>query len=572
MKEKLKILWCGEASTLNTGYAIYAREVLTRLYNTDKYTIAELGCYSAIDNPKRFDVPWRVYSNLPSNQQESAIYGNNALYQFGEWRFEDVCLDFRPDVVIDIRDWWMLEFAERSPYRPYYHWAIMPTVDSEPQQEQFISTYLNADAVFTYSEYGKRVIEQESHGHIDTLGIASPGANFEALQPVPNKRAHREQAGFLDDITIVGTVMRNQRRKLYPNLIASFRKMLDDNKELQDKTFLYLHTSYPDIGWDIPALIRQYDMGNHTLITYVCGACSHFFPSFFQDAKMACPSCGRPTASPANTQTGVTTEQLSSILNWFDLYVQYSICEGFGMPQVEAGACGVPILTVNYSAMESVAKNLKGTLIDVPHFFWDAPTHSKRAVPDDNDLIKKMLSFIKSPRGVKDKKGMDAYMGVKKYYTWERTAKMWENHLDTVEKRPLSETWDSNPKIYQPNTNAPEGLSNEQFVQWIITNTWCEPDKLNSYTALRLLRDLNYGRSIGHTGGVFYNESSHLAQEIKYEPFSHKTAIEKMKNMCEKRNYWEKRRVGIDCPPMPHFVASAKPDQREIDVSIEGES
>ena len=177
MKEKLKILWCGEASTLNTGYAIYAKEVLTRLYNTNKYTIAELGCYSAIDNPKRFDIPWRLYSNLPSNQQESNIYSNNALYQFGEWRFEDVCLDFRPDVVIDIRDWWMLEFVERSPYRPYYHWAIMPTVDSEPQQEQFISTYLNADAVFTYSEYGKDVIEKASHGHVNVLDIASPGAD-----------------------------------------------------------------------------------------------------------------------------------------------------------------------------------------------------------------------------------------------------------------------------------------------------------------------------------------------------------------------------------------------------------
>ncbi|SVE15366.1 uncharacterized protein METZ01_LOCUS468220, partial [marine metagenome] len=247
------------------------------------------------------------------NQQEAQTYSSNALHQFGEWRFEDVCLDFRPDVVIDIRDWWMLEFAERSPYRPYYHWAIMPTVDSDPQQEQFISTYLNADSVFTYSEYGKNTIEKASHGHINVLDIASPGADCETLRPVSDKSQHRQQAGFLDDITIIGTVMRNQRRKLYPNLLASFRKMLDNNKEIQDKVFLYLHTSYPDIGWDIPSLIRQYDMGNHTLLTYVCGGCSHFFPSFFQDAKMACPRCGQPKAVPSNTQTGVTTKQLASI-------------------------------------------------------------------------------------------------------------------------------------------------------------------------------------------------------------------------------------------------------------------
>ena len=116
--------------------------------------------------------------------------------------------------------------------------------------------------------------------------------------------------------------------------------------------------------------------------------------------------------------------------------------------------------------------------------------------------------------------------------------------------------------------NAPKGLSNEDFVRWIIINTWCEPDKVNSYTALRLLRDLNYGKSIGHTGGVYYNESSHLAQQIKYSAFSHDDAIEKMKNMCEKRNYWAKRLAGIDSPPMPEFVASAKPDQKDINAKI----
>jgi len=116
MTQKLKILWCGEASFLNTGYGVYAREVLNRLYDTGKYEIAELGCYSSIDNPKRFDIRWRFYSNLPCNQVESESYSNNPHYQFGEWRFEDVCLDFRPDVVMDVRDWWMLEYQERSPY------------------------------------------------------------------------------------------------------------------------------------------------------------------------------------------------------------------------------------------------------------------------------------------------------------------------------------------------------------------------------------------------------------------------------------------------------------------------
>lgn len=564
MKRKPKILWCGEASFLNTGYAVYAKEVLTRLYETDKYEIAELGCYSTINEPKRFEVPWRFYANLPVDNREAEVYGQNGQFQFGEWRFEDVCLDFRPDVVIDIRDWWMLEYEERSPYRPFYHWAIMPTVDSEPQQEQYLSTYLSADTVFTYSEFGKEVLERESHGHIKVSGIASPGADFNALSPVSNKAEHRSRAGFMDDITIIGTVMRNQRRKLYPNLIASFRKMLDENPSIQDKVFLYLHTSYPDIGWDIPQLIRDNNMGNHTLLTYVCNSCNHFFPSFFQDARMPCPKCGKLDARLPNTKVGVSKEQFNEIFNWFDLYVQYSVCEGFGMPQVEAGACGLPILTVPYSAMESVGKNLKSDFVEINGFSWDAPTHSKRANPNDDDLVKKMLKFFHSPFNIRNKKGMDSYMGVKKHYTWDRTADMWETFLDKVEIKDHSETWDSAPRLHQPNTNPPQGLTNEAFVRWIVSNTWGEPEQMNSYTGLRLLRDLNYGKAIGHSGGMYYNEASYLSQELTYETFNAEVAVSRLKDMCEKRNYWERRRVGIESPEKPYFVASAKPDQKEI--------
>jgi glycosyltransferase involved in cell wall biosynthesis len=564
MSRKLRVLWCGESSFLNTGYAIYAKEVLSRLYETNKYEIAELGCYASINNPQRFDIPWRFYATLPTDAQEANAYNANLnSYQFGEWRFEDVCLDFRPDVVIDIRDNWMMEFEERSPFRPFYTWAIMPTVDSTPQQEQYLATYMNADAVFTYSEFGKEVLENESYGKINVLGIASPGANFDVFKPVANKNAHRETSGFVENINLIGTVMRNQRRKLYPNLIESFRKMLDNNLDLQANTFLYIHTSYPDIGWDIPKLIRNNNMCNHTLLTYVCDSCQHFFPSFFQDAKMACPRCGEPNAKLPSTTRGVSGEQFNDIFNWFDLYVQYSICEGFGMPQVEAAACGVPLMTVDYSAMQSVGKNLKGILIDVPHFTWDGPTGSKRAVPDDNDLVDKMTRFIKQPRGMKIKKGMDAYMGVKRRYTWEHAATIWEDYLDGVQIRPWSETWDSRPRIFQPKTDPPTNLVNEEFVRWIIANTWCERDKMNSYTALRLLRDLNYGSAIGHSSGIYHNEESFLHQQVQYSPFSRDDAVAEMKKMCDKRNHWEKCRTDSRYEK-PYFIKTAKPDQKEI--------
>jgi len=561
MSRKLRILWCGEATFLNTGYSVYGKELLTRLYDTDKYIIAEMACYADANSQAIFDVPWRVYPTMPINDAENQQYASSPTHQFGEWRFNDICLDFKPDVVIDIRDWWMIEYQSRSVFRDMFEWAIMPTVDSRPQQEQYIHTYTDADAVFTYSEFGKDVLEEDGNGHINISGIASPGANFDYLKPVPNKGQLRESFGFLPDVNIVGTVMRNQRRKLYPNLIKSFRQMLDENPALRKKTFLYLHTAHPDLGWDLPYFIRKYNMGNHTLLTYKCKNCNYFFPSFFQGVTIPCVNCKHNSAVLPSTSFGVSTEELGLIMNWFDLYVQYSICEGFGMPQVEAAACGVPVLTVKYSAMESVGKNLKADFVDVLAYFWDSPTHSERAIPDDKQLIDKMKKFLSLPKSMRSKKGMDSYICAKKKYSWDNTAKSWMSYLDKVKARPTSETWGKPSQIKQPNEQIPQGLSNDEFIEWSVENLWCKPENLGKFESMRMLRDLNEGKTLSKGDNIYYSESSYQ-ENTNYSPFNRENVVNVLKAMRDYENFWEKRREELNLGnySKPEFIMGCKPD------------
>ena len=61
-----------------------------------------------------------------------------------------------------------------------------------------------------------------------------------------------------------------------------------------------------------------------------------------------------------SVNSGLSTKELVEIMNMFDIYVQYAICEGFGMPQVEAAACGIPIASVDYSAMNDIVHKLNG--------------------------------------------------------------------------------------------------------------------------------------------------------------------------------------------------------------------
>ena len=225
---KKRILFCSEATFLNTGYATYTREILNYLHGTGKYEIAEMASYGQRNDQRAAGIPWKYYGVVPNTDcepkaspEEMEAYQASGSGQFGEWIFEHVCLDFLPDVVCDIRDFWMLDFAERSPFRPYFKWAIMPTVDARPQARQWVATYATADACLTYSDWAGDVLQNQSNGRINYLGSSPPSAH-PAYSPVEDKRKHKESFGLDPEYKIIGTVMRNQRRTLYPALFAAF--------------------------------------------------------------------------------------------------------------------------------------------------------------------------------------------------------------------------------------------------------------------------------------------------------------------------------------------------------------
>jgi hypothetical protein len=40
---KKRIFIANDASILDTGYGVYGKEIISRIHNSDKYTVAELG-------------------------------------------------------------------------------------------------------------------------------------------------------------------------------------------------------------------------------------------------------------------------------------------------------------------------------------------------------------------------------------------------------------------------------------------------------------------------------------------------------------------------------------------------
>jgi glycosyltransferase involved in cell wall biosynthesis len=545
---KPRILFCSEATFLNTGYATYTREILNYLHSTGKYELAEMASYGERNDPRAKDIPWKYYGVVPDSkcsEEEKNQYNANPLSQFGEMMFEPACLDFLPDIVCDIRDFWMLDFAERSPYRPYFKWCIMPTVDARPQARQWVATYKSADACLTYSEWAGEVLNQQSGNKINYIGISPPSAH-DAYKPIEDKASLRVSMGIDPDAKIIGTVMRNQRRKLYPDLFQAFRLLLDSVED-NSKYYLYCHTSYPDLGWDIPELLQQYQLSSKVYFTYICGQTGRPFPSLFKGAIAQSPYTGQFGASLSNVKHGVEYEDLSKIINLFDLYVQYANCEGFGLPQVEAAACGIPVMATDYSAMESVVRNLGGTPLKPKALYKELETGCFRAVPDNVLAAQKFKEFFDQPTSIRKRLGFDTRQAFLKHYQWDKSGKAWENYFDSIEISDTFDNWKTPAKIKNPAPkpdSLPDNATTQDIARWLIIEVLGEPERINSYFESRLIRDLTYRNSTATTGGMYFNESS-AAFDSKQtrNPFDFNIAYEQMSQLCSRRNFWENKRL-----------------------------
>lgn len=499
---KLKILMCSEASFLSSGFAVYAKELLSRLHATGKYEIAEFASYGNVNDPRDVSIKWKYYANsVNQNDPRNAEYSARTDNQFGRWRFEKVLLDFRPDVVIDVRDYWMSAYQAVSPLRKYFHWILMPTVDSKPQQESWLDTYLSADAIFTYSDWGAEVLKQQTSGKVHYIDTAAPGVDLDIFKPQPKeyKQNLKKVFNLPPDSIIIGSVMRNQKRKLFPDLCLSFRKLLDicqdKYPELGKKLYLYLHTSYPDAGWDLPELLKDNRIANRVLFTYFCNSCNKLYSRSFAGPIIGCESCGNISCKFSSVTKGVTSQQLSDVYNLFDVYVQYAICEGAGMPQVEAGACGVPVFTVDYSAMVDIINKLSATPIKVKAEFKELETKAIRVYPDNDDLVNKLLSFILSTQTNKNKISKKIRSLTEKYFDWAVPISKWEKYLDSLDQKGYRADWNK-PLSSLFGLKKPENhneTENMDLLMHICNNNLNNYNLMSSMNFLNMLKDLDYG-------------------------------------------------------------------------------
>jgi glycosyltransferase involved in cell wall biosynthesis len=314
----------------------------------------------------------------------------------------------------------------------------------------------------------------------------------------------------IEDRGVILSTMRNQARKLFPDLIDAFAIMKNKyrgNSRI-DKAILWLHTSYPDNAqsYNYPKHIERisngyygventcHDLRHFVYNTFMCKACNHIFVApashlankpveTVQGGKVIhvkCAKCGRNTASCPNTHGGVSRDILAQIYNCADLYVQLSIAEGEGIPPIEAKACGVPVLALNYSALaekvsipdyqyidkKHYSVHLGGMPVDIDRFYYEPETSQKRALPDINDCAEKMYEILCNDE-LRTQMAEDARRCVMENYTETDMVDRWMFIFDNIDGADRANGWDADQDPIKPGMDPPPpGIGATEFIDW----------------------------------------------------------------------------------------------------------
>lgn len=530
----MRLLACGEFSQLSSGYAVYMREILTRLHRVPGLEIAELACFCEPDDPRIANVPWKVYPVAPHRNNRAAIdaYKSNPLHAFGEAIFNEVVLDYKCTSVIDIRDSWHMEHEFRSPLRDYFSHIIMPAIDAIPQHKVWIDMYAEADKVISYTDWGIDVLREAGLKNLHYA--ASPCAAMEYTELPAEQKVNLKKSVGLGDIQIIGTVMRNQKRKLFPDLFRDFSRFLKQTK--RSDIYLLCHTSNPDT-WELDELLLEHEIQNRVLFSYTCKTCNNLEVVFYRGLTSCCSNCRNMTSVFSSTQGGIRNQDLNLLYNMMDLYVQYHACEGYGIPLAEAITIGIPVMGVDYSAVSEILQKSNGIPIKYKALSKEADSGRLFAIPDGDDFISKLHEFFnKSSQERQNISSISKLLyGMRSY---DDVAKVW---LDAISSCKPKREWNASEKTFS-NPQYPQNLSNVDFARYLITNVLQDNSKVGSFMEARLIRDISAGHAYRGFAGQYYHEDFSGNNKSLVE-FDREKAFGHFLTLLEDKKFWEKRRV-----------------------------
>ena len=250
------------------------------------------------------------------------------------------------------------------------------------------------------ARFGMRQVK-EVHG-LDTKYIPH-AIDLKNYYPLPKEeiKALKQKYGLADKF-VVGVVARNQGRKMLDRTIKSFAMFAKDHPD----AILFMHTDPYDCAapFDMMQLINRYKLNNRVIFSGM---------TFFN---------------------GFDYKQMNEVYNVMDMFLLTTSGEGFGVPIIEAMACGIPVAVTDYTTTQELL--IEDGVCGIPVKMAAELTGSwnvERGIMDDNDGCKVMKDLYNSEE-LRQTMGKVGIEKVNKIYNWDTVGKQWNDLVEELVK------------------------------------------------------------------------------------------------------------------------------------------
>lgn len=223
---------------------------------------------------------------------------------------------------------------------------------------QHVKTLKQYDEFITISKWAQK--EAKKYGRI--CQMFPHGVNTKLFKPM-DKLLCREHFNFREDKFIIGIVAANndpEPRKGWDKMFLGLKLLFEKFPNLEKEIVIFAYTRpQTSAGFDLPGLAQSIGIEKNV-----------FFPD-----RMA-------------HLVGLPESEMAMLYNSFDILMNCSRREGFGLPIAEAQACRIPVIATNFSSMPELVKG-HGWLVKSKDWMY-TPLLGKCAVPNQEEIAKKL--------------------------------------------------------------------------------------------------------------------------------------------------------------------------------------
>ena len=374
-----------------TGYGQQAGLLVDRL-KRDGADVAAISNYGLEGNNSVYESP---FGAVPHYARGFDPYSNDVLPVHHKHHVSKHKGNPVKDFIITLYDVWVLrnpalDELKIASWVPMDHTTIPPKVAAWLKKDNVTPIAMAPNGVRLMQEAG---IDCEYVPHAIDTKVYKPTAEVGG-QPV------RDFMGLTDDQFLVGMVGANKangsiHRKAYGENFLAFSLFV----KRHPNAVLYVHAD--------PAAT----LGGFNLL----------------DLAMACgiPKDNLIFPNMIDLRYGFEQVDMAGFYSAMDVLLATSYGEGFGIPTMEAQACGTRVIGSNWAATPELVSDDSWTVDGQP--FWDEAQKSWFMIPSVPAILNALEAAYEAPRGVSE-----ASVEFAKYFDVEY---VWENHWLPVLKK-----------------------------------------------------------------------------------------------------------------------------------------